>query len=71
MTDKEKIVDILLTDLQGCDGRQSIYCNTCRGSEKDDDVEERCDGCNRKQMFWGISAKCANEIADRIIDGLN
>lgn len=63
---KEKIIEILLVDLHGCD-RSTVYCNTCRGGEKDDDVAERCDGCNRKSSYWGISKEYAGEIADEIL----
>jgi len=61
---KEKIVEILMCDLQGNDGGESIYCGTCIASESD---EDRCDDCVRKSIGWGISEDYAKEIADRII----
>lgn len=67
---KDKIVEILMVDLHGCD-RDTIYCKTCRSNDSDDDVENRCDGCNRKQMYWGISRSYAEEIADEILKEIN
>lgn len=62
---KDKIVKILLDKLKGDDGRRTIYCHTCAGGE------DRCECCVRKEMFWGISQKYAEEIADQIIADIN
>jgi len=65
---KEKIIEILMNDLQGEDGRQTVYCSTCRGNkENKDDERSRCEYCHRKDMGWGISRKYAEEIACEII----
>jgi len=54
---KEQIIKLLK------DVFESVYCNTCEYEDS-----SRCDECHRKAMNWGISDKCAEQIADIILD---
>lgn len=57
MKSKEQIIKLLK------DVFESVYCNTCEYEDS-----SRCDECHRKAMNWGISDKCAEQIADIILD---
>jgi predicted Fe-S protein YdhL (DUF1289 family) len=54
---KQAIATILLNKL--C----SVYCDTCD--------EEYCEGCNRKEMNWGLSKNSANYLAEEILKVIN
>lgn len=52
----EEIADIIKEKLNW------IYCHNCNGN-----IEDKCEECHRKYMNWGISDKCAKEIAENIL----
>ena len=56
MKSKEEIIEILMGQFD------SVYCETCEHKNSN-----RCDECHRKAMNWGISEKCAEQIADKIL----
>lgn len=61
MQDKEKIVEILVDDLDHC------YCDNCKYGDYETYGDEFCDGCYRKYQNWALSSATAEEIADKII----
>lgn len=44
------------------------YCNNCRFRNERIN-NEVCEDCNRKMIKWGISKKCCDEIAKKIVKG--
>lgn len=60
MKTKEEIIEILKGEFY------SVYCYNCEHNEDEDDP--RCDDCHRKYMQWSISNRCAEQIADDILE---
>lgn len=61
MQNKEKIIQILINDLDYC------YCDNCKYSDYETYKDRFCDGCYRKYSNWALSSATAEEIADKII----
>ena len=60
MNNKEKIIDILTSELNYC------YCDNCKYT--DEQYEYRyCMDCHRKYQNWALSPGTAEELADRIL----
>lgn len=48
----------------------SAYCYNCRGDseDEDDECEDRCEWCRRKEQNWAISKGEAEYIAKKILE---
>lgn len=44
------------------------YCYNCRGDSEDDECEDRCEDCHRKEQNWAISKGEAEYIAKKILE---
>lgn len=58
---KEKIIQILINDLNYC------YCDNCKYSDYETYEDNYCEGCYRKYSNWALSPAAAEEIVDKII----
>ena len=61
MQNKEKIIQILINDLNYC------YCDNCKYNDYETYGDKFCDECHRKYSNWALSPITAKEIADKII----
>lgn len=44
------------------------YCYNCRGDSEDNEREDRCVWCHRKEQRWAISKGQAEYIAKKILE---
>lgn len=58
---KEKIIDILTSELSYC------YCDNCKFADYDEDENNYCFGCYRKYVNWELSPNTAALLADKIL----
>lgn len=56
---KEKIIDILTSELSYC------YCDNCKFGNEDE--SNYCFDCHRKYVNWELSPNTAAFLADKII----
>ena len=61
MQSKEKIIQILINDLNYC------YCDNCKYNDYKTYEDRFCNECHRKYSNWALSPITAEEIADKII----
>lgn len=58
---KEKIIDILTSELSYC------YCDNCKYNDYEQYGDKYCRDCHRKYQNWALSPDTAEELADQII----
>ena len=61
MNNKEKIINILISELSYC------YCDNCKFANYNEGENNYCFDCHRKYQNWALSPGTAEELADRII----
>ena len=61
MNNKEKIINILISELSYC------YCDNCKFANYNEGENNYCFDCHRKYVNWELSPGTAEELADRII----
>ena len=61
MQNKEKIIQILVNDLNYCD------CDNCKYNDHETYGDSFCDRCHRKYSNWTLSPITAEKIVDKII----
>ena len=59
--DKEKIINILTSNLSYC------YCDNCEYWHWDRYEDNHCSDCHRKYQNWQLSSYTAAEIAEQIL----
>ena len=60
MNNKEKIINILINDLNYC------YCDNCKYGDWDKYHDKYCMECHRKYQNWSLSKETASRLADEI-----